>query len=627
MLAMLLAAATPADLGLDHELWITCRHDGQVGRGTLDDPFDGSTQERFDAVLNHLYATNTTHVTIHLGPGTFPTMGSYVYVAYNPKPGWFLDDGWQIIGAGMGNTVLKLVGLTYEDPGPNKVTVADGQWTLAGDHWLEPGQEIRLVSGSGLTSLALGQVYYVAEVTDARHFRVSATLGGPPLAAAAIAKNGVLRVINRDTGNTAIVNRAWNRQDISVRDLTIDCNWPGLGTTTTEPFTVPAEQETVTVTVASTAWAVPNRRVYLAEPNARPVGVYDLLAVVDAHHLKLRNATNHHAPAPGAPDLRFRSNRRAGIEIDAGTLIGPRGNFAGIGLSAARCQIERVRVINGAAPVYEGNCGINVVGVGAPGPKWPEVSDVVIRDCVVENYWGEYGWPLQICGNNTDVPSKGYGAQALVEGNTIRGNGLYQGLGGWNYCHSFFINNKVINCATAFFTDTANCWDNVVRDNLFLGCSSYPILLGGGPDLWRADAAYHKGDLIYLDDVSYTCATDHKGQKPPNEAYWTETARPACRPWDGYVFENNLIETTGTSPILFNGNVSNTVFRNNVIRCAPGQTRPKCGLNFARPTNRGLIVVGNVIDSRLKNEVGEAIMFGRDNLDETGKLRPELEKH
>ena len=250
----------------------------------------------------------------------------------------------------------------------------------------------------------------------------------------------------------------------------------------------------------------------------------------------------------------------------------------------------------------------------------------MIRDCILDNIWGQYGWPIQIHGNNTDFPSKGYGTQALVEGNTIYGNGLHQGIGGWNYINSLWLNNKVVNCYAAFFTDTPNCWNNLIKNNLFLQCRSYAVILGGGIGVWKAEKSYQQGDKVYWNDINYSCKIPHKGHEPMEGQFWRTIFRPAVSPFNRYVFEGNIFELTDNSgPVLFNGNVSDTIFRNNVIRYAPGYSKGSSGLRFSDPTNRRLIVTGNVIDAGLKNDVGRSVVFGKDNVDEMGRIRPELE--
>jgi hypothetical protein len=283
-------------------------------------------------------------------------------------------------------------------------------------------------------------------------------------------------------------------------------------------------------------------------------------------------------------------------------------------------------VTNVGAPIYEGPCGITVVGIGQPGPDWPQASEIVIRDCVVDDIWGQYGWVIQVHGNNVDWPSKDYGTQAIVEGNTIYGNGLHQGLGGWNYVNSLWINNKVVNCTASFFTDTPHCWNNVVKNNLFLQCKSYTVILGGGYPLWKSETKFKPGDVTLFGEALYVSKSAQAGRVPPDPAFWTVLPHQGHTGWNSYVFEGNLFEICDHSgPLLFNGNVANTIFRNNILRYADGQGSGSHGLEFANPTNRGLIVTGNVIDSRLRNNVGKSVVFGKDNIDERGQLRGELE--
>jgi hypothetical protein len=79
------------------EYWIAVRTDGQPGSGTEADPFDGSTQARFDALM----ASMPANTTIHLGPGTFQTAATH---------SWFVRSGWDVEGAGMYLTTVQLVG-------------------------------------------------------------------------------------------------------------------------------------------------------------------------------------------------------------------------------------------------------------------------------------------------------------------------------------------------------------------------------------------------------------------------------------------------------------------------------------------------------------------------------------
>src|ERR1041384_7891125 len=72
VLLLLVAAAffSPAALATTQDVWIAVRTDGQPGTGTQDDPYDGSTPEKFDALMQGFAATQ--NLGIHL-TGTGPS--------------------------------------------------------------------------------------------------------------------------------------------------------------------------------------------------------------------------------------------------------------------------------------------------------------------------------------------------------------------------------------------------------------------------------------------------------------------------------------------------------------------------------------------------------------------------
>lgn len=85
------------------EVWIAVRMDGAGGSGTSDDPYDGSTPEKFDALLSAI----PVNAIIHLGMGTFRTH------FFATDAGWQygnLKAGWTVQGAGMYDTTIKAVG-------------------------------------------------------------------------------------------------------------------------------------------------------------------------------------------------------------------------------------------------------------------------------------------------------------------------------------------------------------------------------------------------------------------------------------------------------------------------------------------------------------------------------------
>ena len=92
------------------EVWFAIRSDGAKGRGTRDDPYDGSEVAeaqntlRFDNILRLEVPANTV---IHLGPGVFKTRGGRGADRAVPIP-WEPRNGQKIIGSGMFATTLKL---------------------------------------------------------------------------------------------------------------------------------------------------------------------------------------------------------------------------------------------------------------------------------------------------------------------------------------------------------------------------------------------------------------------------------------------------------------------------------------------------------------------------------------
>ncbi len=86
--------AGPGVAGGGREVYLAARTDGQAGTGTACDPFDASTQPKFDS----LFASFGPGTVIHVGPGTYHTKG---VASFPVKP------YWKIHGAGL--EVTKIV--------------------------------------------------------------------------------------------------------------------------------------------------------------------------------------------------------------------------------------------------------------------------------------------------------------------------------------------------------------------------------------------------------------------------------------------------------------------------------------------------------------------------------------
>ena len=97
LLAMLLAQTGSAETWFTNEVWISTKAQTNGGNGTLDYPYDGSTQVKFDAVMNNLLA----NTTIHLLAGTYQTFG-------NSSGGSVLKSGQKVLGSGIDNTIVQL---------------------------------------------------------------------------------------------------------------------------------------------------------------------------------------------------------------------------------------------------------------------------------------------------------------------------------------------------------------------------------------------------------------------------------------------------------------------------------------------------------------------------------------
>jgi hypothetical protein len=73
-------------------VWVAARTDGVPGTGTHSDPYDGSTQAKFDSLMS----TMPSNTCVHLGPGIFQTNG----YADGVSGGWQAQKAMKIVGSG-----------------------------------------------------------------------------------------------------------------------------------------------------------------------------------------------------------------------------------------------------------------------------------------------------------------------------------------------------------------------------------------------------------------------------------------------------------------------------------------------------------------------------------------------
>ncbi len=99
-------------------VWIAYRGDG-AGSGTANDPYDGKTPARFDAImssLGSLFPHGQVHV--HLGPSPRDGSGNpipFETTGYPNASGWQPISGMKLVGSGIDVTVLRLVNPTNDE--------------------------------------------------------------------------------------------------------------------------------------------------------------------------------------------------------------------------------------------------------------------------------------------------------------------------------------------------------------------------------------------------------------------------------------------------------------------------------------------------------------------------------
>lgn len=447
---------TPVQAGLANKIWIANRTDNNAGDGSLLNPYDGSTQAKFDAILSNLFTNNVTNIEINIGPGTFITNGGGRGVGGQSLGinGWLMLAGWKIKGSGRDITTLKLNQVLYKQ---------------SGDYGYNP----------------------------------------------------------YTTSTCVVGQQSWDQSNQSVSDITIDCNLPNLGTTTSQSFTGPASQGSVSFVVSNASVLSQYIGKYLAiTPNqttgfVSPIICNFLLTGVNTqtNTITLQNndytivttyrcttaftganvndvilstqvpygtgvyqtiwtnstqGTTFSTP-PSLSNLTLTNPATITTGaynipnqlIPSGRLIVPQVNIAGVGIGASNCSVENVHVKNGCAFNYEGGGGIGIGHVGQDGLA--VATNNLINNCVVDNLWGQFTWPIIINGNigSSANSSDQFYITANVTNNTIIGNGNYQGYCGWSFKNSKWSNNYVQNCPTGFFNDTAYCFDNIIADNIF----------------------------------------------------------------------------------------------------------------------------------------------------------------
>lgn len=276
--------------------------------------------------------------------------------------------------------------------------------------------------------------------------------------------------LDRDAAGAVVFAQSpWGRRGVEISNLTIDGGWTDFGSTINQDFTIPGDLQTVQISVQSSSNFVSliGKNLYLQRiDNKSVVGVFELVSVDGPTSITIRNLATEF---PG---------NLTGL-ILSGVVVVPRMNTGGISLGSTECKVERVRVTNVGCPIYEGALGINMTAINGEHAVKPAKGNI-IRDCIIDNLWGTFGWILQLKSNNADTGDNGTSIEGLVENNVIVGNGHNQGLGGFGMSNTVWRGNTVKNCAMGLFIDTGYNRDVLVENNFFIGCTLHSIHIGGG---------------------------------------------------------------------------------------------------------------------------------------------------
>src|SRR5262245_16147433 len=92
---LLLVQRTAAQTQFTNEFWV-CNTTNTANRGTLSDPYDGSTRAKFDSIMANLPAG----CTVHILAGTYQTHGNGAGV-----DGYHLR-GQKVLGSGIDVTII-----------------------------------------------------------------------------------------------------------------------------------------------------------------------------------------------------------------------------------------------------------------------------------------------------------------------------------------------------------------------------------------------------------------------------------------------------------------------------------------------------------------------------------------
>lgn len=199
---------------MQQNYYIELRTDGATGSGTIDDPWDGSTQAKFDAAMSSL----PENAVVFLGPTYVadPTTGIVTNQPFQTKgyPGGFsVKSGQRIVGAGINCTTVQLVGHMGAGAAQNYAFGSDptAGFLMLGCEISDLVIDANLPDASGGTSCAAGGVSVTGKHIMIQRVRVQ-NYGTNIASVIAFGISGALA----DTGNPAYP------MDAVIQDCIVD---------------------------------------------------------------------------------------------------------------------------------------------------------------------------------------------------------------------------------------------------------------------------------------------------------------------------------------------------------------------------------------------------------------------
>ena len=129
---------------IEKQIWISAGPSTAEGDGTQAHPFNGSTPEKFDAILQNHY--NQFNLEVNLLEGLFASDLNHT---------WVVRSGWTFQGQGIDKSVIKMVGAFQNDRQPAMIASSsneDSEFMIVQDltldnNWQEIGKTAPIMNG------------------------------------------------------------------------------------------------------------------------------------------------------------------------------------------------------------------------------------------------------------------------------------------------------------------------------------------------------------------------------------------------------------------------------------------------------------------------------------------------